>query len=206
MRIRPQHRSRPIVRTLDPTCRVQKWICPNFGSDLGQADSEFCPNFGFDLYRDNRGSYDTEQVGKVTLQFDGMHPDWSGARYRGLIEWLNSRARGQGIVVSGCRPLVAETIWDNAARVAHWRKLENEILDAKTVVIPVINAVTAAAVGSDERGRSAAAQNVHIHPDPAGAAMVHRGVKNGASLQNLNIHSSLYWSCTEKIPEYYGTI
>ncbi|KAJ7486062.1 hypothetical protein B0H11DRAFT_2279129 [Mycena galericulata] len=125
----------------------------------------------------------TKQVVRATLQFDGMHPDWSGARYGGLIEWLNARARGRGIVVSGCRPLVAETIWDNAARVAHWRTLENEILDAKTVVIPVINAVTAAAVGSNERGRSAAAQNVHIRPYPAGAAMVHREVKNGASLQ-----------------------
>ncbi|KAJ7781746.1 hypothetical protein DFH07DRAFT_385756 [Mycena maculata] len=66
---------------------------------------------------------------QITLQLDCRHPDWSGARYRALVEWF--KARGKSVDIFPCRPLVAETMWDMAARAAQRHG------DERTIVPPV---------------------------------------------------------------------
>ncbi|KAJ7442604.1 hypothetical protein FB451DRAFT_1376907 [Mycena latifolia] len=56
---------------------------------------------------------------QITLQLDWRHPDWSIERYLALGAWF--KGQGENIDVFGCRSLVAETIWDTAARVTQRR-------------------------------------------------------------------------------------
>ncbi|KAJ7677454.1 hypothetical protein B0H17DRAFT_1334281 [Mycena rosella] len=70
----------------------------------------------------------------VTLQLDARHADWSAARYRALVAWFGVR----GIEVFACRPLVAETIWDTAGRVA-LRRVAGPGVDVPGVLAAVPN-------------------------------------------------------------------
>ncbi|KAJ6525275.1 hypothetical protein DFH09DRAFT_996177 [Mycena vulgaris] len=73
---------------------------------------------------------DPEQQ-RITLQLDSQHPDG----YRALVAWL--KTRGDNIDVSSCRSLVAETIWDTAARVTQRRVADRGI--EIQVALPVMD-------------------------------------------------------------------
>ncbi|KAJ7486057.1 hypothetical protein B0H11DRAFT_1136835 [Mycena galericulata] len=120
---------------------------------------------------------DTGQLSRITLQFDSRNADWSGARYRALVEWLTARAVGQGIDVSVCRPLVAETLWDTAARVA--QRHESETSNPHSGCVQIVSAVPAEAATAGERGNESAVVNAQGHVEPAGNANARSGEQNG---------------------------
>ncbi|KAJ7505124.1 hypothetical protein B0H11DRAFT_404887 [Mycena galericulata] len=136
---------------------------------------------------------DTEQLARITLQFDSRNADWSGARYRALVEWLTARTVGQGIDVSVCRPLVAETLWDTAARVA--QRHESETSNPHSGCVRIVSAVPAEAATAGERGNESAVVNAHGHVEPAGNANARSGEQNGIQVSLAHTFCPLLYRC-----------